>query len=84
MMKQKSKTSIDLSKPILKVNNEPLQRSKERVAAKTAEKNARKYIIAEVTCLMNISMPGSREGVGCGQGVWIPPGKSQVAIILFP
>ena len=46
MMKQKSKTSIDLSKPILKVNNEPLQRSKERVAAKAAEKNARKYIIA--------------------------------------
>ena len=74
MMKQKSKTSIDLSKPILKVNNEPLQRSKERVAAKAAEKNARKYIIVEATYLLKISMARSREGVGCvGRGSGPPP-----------
>ena len=45
MLKQKSKTSVDLTKPILKVNNAPLKKAKEKAAQKTAEKNCRKYRI---------------------------------------
>ena len=42
MLKHKSKTSVDLSKPILKVNNAPLVKAKEKAAEKEAEKNLRK------------------------------------------
>lgn len=44
MLKHKSKTAVDLSKPILKVNNAPLVKAKEKIAEKVAEKNARECI----------------------------------------
>ena len=50
MLKHKAKTSIDLTKPVLKVNNEPLVRSKEKIAAKTAETKARKYMYCTNNC----------------------------------